>query len=66
MSSQQLVAGNAYFAVAITEENAGTDTKSMLSERFESFRFGAGGIAVYQLGQYGTAAKKLKEWKIKQ
>lgn len=28
---KQLVAGNAYFAVAITEENAGTDTKSMQS-----------------------------------
>ncbi|QGJ68614.1 Butyryl-CoA dehydrogenase [Planctomycetales bacterium 10988] len=28
---KQLVDGNAYFAVAITEENAGTDTKSMQS-----------------------------------
>ncbi|HBN75536.1 MAG TPA: hypothetical protein DD473_06910 [Planctomycetaceae bacterium] len=28
---KQLVEGNAYFAVAITEENAGTDTKSMQS-----------------------------------
>lgn len=37
----------------------------MLGERFESFKFGPGGIAVYQLGQYGTAAKKLKEWKIR-
>ncbi len=36
----------------------------MLEEPFESFRFGPAGIAVYQLGQYGTAAKKLKEWTI--
>jgi hypothetical protein len=36
----------------------------MLNEQFESFQFKPAGIAVYQLGQYGTAAKKLEEWKI--
>jgi hypothetical protein len=32
----------------------------MLEEPFESFEFGPVGAAVYQLGQYGTAAKRLK------
>jgi 2'-5' RNA ligase superfamily len=35
----------------------------MLAEPFESFTFSPAGAAVYQLGPYGTAAKKLKEWK---
>ena len=34
----------------------------MLAEPFESFTFSPAGAAVYQLGPYGTAAKKLKEW----
>ena len=34
----------------------------MLAEPFESFTFSPAGVAVYQLGPYGTAAKKLKEW----
>jgi phosphoserine phosphatase len=33
----------------------------MLAEPFESFTFSPGGAAVYQLGQFGTASKKLKE-----
>jgi phosphoserine phosphatase len=37
----------------------------MLSEPFESFTFSPAGAAVYQLGQFGTAAKKLKEWDLK-
>ncbi len=35
----------------------------MLAEPFESFSFSPAGAAVYQLGPFGTAAKKLKEWK---
>lgn len=35
---------------------------TMLREPFESFTFAPAGAAVYQLGPYGTAAKKLKEW----
>jgi 2'-5' RNA ligase superfamily protein len=38
----------------------------MLAEPFESFTFSPAGAAVYQLGPYGTAAKKLKEWDLKQ
>lgn len=34
----------------------------MLAEPFESFTFSTAGVAVYQLGQYGTAARKLHEW----
>ncbi len=34
----------------------------MLSEPFEPFTFSPAGAAVYQLGPFGTAAKKLKEW----
>lgn len=34
----------------------------MLAEPFESFTFSPAGAAVYQLGQFGTAVKKLKEF----
>jgi hypothetical protein len=34
----------------------------MLAEPFENFTFSPAGAAVYQLGPFGTAAKKLKEW----
>jgi hypothetical protein len=34
----------------------------MLAEPFESFMFSPAAAAVFQLGPYGTAAKKLKQW----
>ena len=34
----------------------------MLAEPFATFTFAPAGAAVFQLGPYGTAAKKLKEW----
>lgn len=37
----------------------------MLAEPFEPFTFSPAGAAVYQLGQFGTAAKKLEDWKEK-
>ena len=37
----------------------------MLAERFEPFTFSPAGAAVYQLGPFGTAAKKLKQWDLK-
>jgi hypothetical protein len=37
----------------------------MLAEPFEPFSFTPVGAAVYQIGQFGTAAKKLKEWDLK-
>ena len=37
----------------------------MLAEPFENFTFSPAGAAVYHLGHYGTAAKKLKELELK-
>ena len=37
----------------------------MIKEPFEPFTFSPKGAAVYQLGPFGTAAKKLKEWDLK-
>jgi hypothetical protein len=34
----------------------------MLAEPFEPFTFSPAGAAVYQLGPFGTAAKKLRDW----
>ena len=39
--------------------------EKMLKEPFENFTFSPAGAAVYQLGPFGTAAKKLKEWDLK-
>jgi hypothetical protein len=38
---------------------------AMLDEPFESFTFSPAGAAVYQLGPFGTAAKKLREFDLK-
>jgi len=37
----------------------------MLAEPFAPFAFSPSGAAVYQLGPFGTAAKKLKSWNLK-
>jgi hypothetical protein len=37
----------------------------ILAEPFESFTFSPAGAAIYQLGPFGTAAKKLKEFDLK-
>ena len=37
------------------------DLDKMLAEPFQPFSFSPAGAAVYQLGQFGTAAKKLKQ-----
>src|SRR6184192_2264825 len=37
----------------------------MLAEPFETFTFSPAGAAVYHLGHFGTAAKKLKQWDLK-
>lgn len=41
------------------------DLDKMLAEPFEPFTFSPAGAAVYQLGQFGTAAKRLREWDLK-
>ncbi|MGO9423249.1 helix-turn-helix domain-containing protein, partial [Roseiarcus sp.] len=43
-----------------------SDLDQMLAEPFEEFSFSPAGAAVYQLGQFGTAPKKLKELHLKQ
>jgi hypothetical protein len=37
----------------------------LLAEPFTPFTFSPAGAAVYQLGPYGTAAKRLKEFELK-
>jgi len=37
----------------------------MLAEPFGSFAFSPAGAAIYQLGPFGTAAKRLKEWDLR-
>ena len=37
----------------------------LLAEPFEAFTFSPAGAAVYQLGQFGTAAKELKQFDLK-
>lgn len=36
--------------------------KGMIAEPFEAFTFSPAGMSVYQLGNFGTARKKLKGW----
>jgi hypothetical protein len=36
--------------------------KTVLDERFEDFTFSAVGLAIYQLGNFGTARRKLRGW----
>jgi hypothetical protein len=39
--------------------------KKLLDEKFETFTFSPVGVAVYHLGNFGTARKELKSWKLK-
>jgi len=39
--------------------------KKMLDEKFEAFTFSPAGMAVYHLGNLGTARKKFKSWELK-
>jgi hypothetical protein len=39
--------------------------KKMLAEPFDVFTFSSAGASVYQLGNFGTARKKLMEWKLR-
>jgi hypothetical protein len=41
------------------------DLKKMCDEKFEAFTFSPAGAAVYHLGNFGTARKKLKSWELK-
>jgi 2'-5' RNA ligase superfamily len=39
--------------------------KQLQAEPFETVTFHPAGVAIYQLGNFGTASKKLKEWDLK-
>jgi 2'-5' RNA ligase superfamily protein len=39
--------------------------KQLKAEPFEAISFKPAGVAIYQLGNFGTASKKLKEWDLK-
>jgi 2'-5' RNA ligase len=39
--------------------------KAMLAEPFEAFTFSPAGVSVYQLGNFGTARKRLRTWDLK-
>jgi 2'-5' RNA ligase superfamily len=38
--------------------------KQLMAEPFEATTFKPAGVAIYQLGNFGTASKKLKEWDV--
>jgi hypothetical protein len=39
--------------------------KKMVAEPFDAFTFSPEALSVYQLGNFGTARKKLKAWELK-
>jgi len=62
---EQIGAGE-HFNPHVSTGNAPTAyLDQMIAEPFENFTFSPAGAAVYQLGPFGTAAKKLKEWDLK-
>jgi phosphoserine phosphatase len=62
---EQIGAGD-HFNPHVSTGNAPTTyLDKMVAEPFEPFSFSPTGAAVYQLGPFGTAAKKLKEWDLK-
>jgi phosphoserine phosphatase len=66
VSTFEQIGAGAKFNPHVSTGNAPTDyLDKMVAEPFESFTFSPAGAAVYQLGPFGTAAKKLKEWNLK-
>ena len=53
---------NPHVSTGVTPESY---LDKMLAAPFEPFTFSPAGAAVYQLGPFGTAAKKLKEFDLK-
>jgi len=61
---EQIGAGE-HFNPHVSTGNAPTTfLDQMNAEPFESFTFSPAGAAVFQLGPFGTAARKLKEWEL--
>jgi len=62
VSTFEQIAAGEHFNPHVSTGNAPTAyLDQMIAEPFESFIFSPAGAAVYQLGPFGTAAKKLKE-----
>lgn len=63
VSTFEQTAAGEHFNPHVSTGNAPTAyLDKMIAEPFASFAFSPAGAAVYQLGPFGTAAKKLKEW----
>lgn len=58
-------AGNNFNPHVTTGVAPRTYLDKMVAEPFNSFTFSPVGVAVYQLGPFGTAAKKLKGWDLR-
>jgi hypothetical protein len=66
VSTFEKKAAGEHFNPHVSTGNAPTTyLDKMVAEPFEPFTFSPEGAAVYQLGPFGTAAKKLKEWDLK-
>jgi hypothetical protein len=61
----QKAAGDQFNPHVSTGTAPNADLDKLLAEPFTPFTFSPAGAAIYQLGPYGTAAKKLKEWNAK-
>jgi len=59
---EQIGAGDHFNPHVSTGNGPTAYLDQMNAETFESFAFSPAGAAVFQLGPFGTAAKKLKEW----
>jgi hypothetical protein len=62
---EQIGAGEKFNPHVSTGNGPTAYLDKMIAEPFESFSFSPVGAAVYQLGPFGTAAKKLKQWNLK-
>jgi hypothetical protein len=66
VSTFEQIGAGAKFNPHVSTGNASTAyLDKIIAEPFEPFTFSPAGAAVYQLGPFGTAAKKLKEWDLK-
>jgi len=66
VSTFEKVGAGEKFNPHVSTGNAPTEyLDKMIAEPFAPFTFSPAGAAVYQLGPFGTAAKKLKEWDFK-
>ncbi len=62
---EQIAAGEHFNPHVSTGNGPTAYLDQMIAEPFEPFTFSPAGAAVYQLGPFGTAAKKLNEWDLK-